>query len=275
MLCIFGGTAAYYLDLSDFAAVGETVEVDTPFGKSVPFTALTFPPLAGRAAPLPLPNLGEEGGSGGKVRAWFASRHGRESLSRSARFVNHRANVWAARELGCADILSWNGVGAMHPDLRVNDMVVPADLLDMTRARIADFGLQISDLCSSWHDYLVRKPFSQTHRRALIHVIETNDYQSPISNLQSQITYVCTEGPRLETPAEIRAYRTLGADVVGMTLSPEVWLAAEMGLQYASLCYVTNVAAGLGVAGRNFGRGVGERCLEVVLGAAALLAAGN
>ncbi|MBI3361574.1 MAG: hypothetical protein HY023_10760, partial [Chloroflexi bacterium] len=86
-------------------------------------------------------------------------------------------------------------------------------------------------------------------------------------------TYVCTEGPRLETPAEIAAFAKLGADVVGMTLCPEVWIAAEMGLPYASVCTITNMAAGLShlSAARDFGPGIGARCLRVCLRAAELI----
>jgi 5'-methylthioadenosine phosphorylase len=58
-------------------------------------------------------------------------------------------------------------------------------------------------------------------------------------------TYVCTEGPRYETPAEIKAYRILGADVVGMTGVPEVFLTKELGIEYASIAIVTNWAAGM------------------------------
>ena len=256
MISVFGGTAAYHLDLSKFAIVGETVELDTPFGKSVPFTYLKPP--------------GEK-----KKSVWFASRHGRGSLSRSARFVNQHANVWAARELGCAAILSWNGVGAIQPNLQVNDLVVPGDLLDLTRSRRAEFGMRNSGRLTELPRELVLPPFSELHRQSLIEGAQVS-VQSPISDLQSQISihqsavYVCTEGPRLETPAEIRAYRQLGADVVGMTLSPEVWLAAELGLGYASLCYVTNIAAGLVGAERNFGPQVGEKCLEIMLQAALL-----
>ena len=57
--------------------------------------------------------------------------------------------------------------------------------------------------------------------------------------------YVCTEGPRLETPAEIRAYALLGGDLVGMTLAPEAFLARELEMCYAPLCYVTNFAEGV------------------------------
>jgi len=243
VISVFGGTAAYHLDLSKFAIVGETVELDTPFGKSVPFTYLKPP--------------GEK-----KESVWFASRHGRGSLSRSACFVNQHANVWAARELGCAAILSWNGVGAIHPDLQVNDLVVPDDLLDFTHSRKTEFRMRNSGRMMDMPRELVRLPFSEEYRQVLIESAQISIRQSAI--------YVCTEGPRLETPAEIRAYRQLGADVVGMTLSPEVWLAAELGLGYASLCYVTNTAAGLGGTERNFGPQVGEKCLEIMLQTALL-----
>jgi 5'-methylthioadenosine phosphorylase len=58
--------------------------------------------------------------------------------------------------------------------------------------------------------------------------------------------YVCTEGPRYESPAEVRMFRSLGCDVVGMTGLPEAVLSRELGLCYASICYITNMAAGLG-----------------------------
>jgi len=82
--------------------------------------------------------------------------------------------------------------------------------------------------------------------------------------------YVCTEGPRLETAAEISLYGWGGAAVVGMTLVPEVWLAAELGLPYASLCIVTNMATGRWHFDprRDFGPGVGVTGLDVTLAAA-------
>src|SRR5688572_22975237 len=118
---IFGGTAAYSLKLEDFASVGERRVIDTPFGASSPFVHLTR--------------------HDGAASAWFSSRHGEGGLQRSAAFVNHRANVWAARELGATAILSWNGVGAIAPGLSVGQALVPDDLLDMTRARVATFDL--------------------------------------------------------------------------------------------------------------------------------------
>ncbi len=64
-------------------------------------------------------------------------------------------------------------------------------------------------------------------------------------NYEGHGTYVCTQGPRLETPAEIRKYSSFGADLVGMTLVPEVFLAKELEMCYASVCYVTNYAEGI------------------------------
>jgi len=83
-------------------------------------------------------------------------------------------------------------------------------------------------------------------------------------------TYVCTEGPRLETAAEIAMYGWGGAAVVGMTLCPEVWLAAELGIPYASLCIITNMATGRWHLDprRDFGASVGVRGLQVTLAAA-------
>jgi 5'-methylthioadenosine phosphorylase len=81
---------------------------------------------------------------------------------------------------------------------------------------------------------------------------------------------VCTEGPRLETAAEIAMYGWGGAAVVGMTLSPEVWLAAELGIPYASLCIISNMATGRWHLDprRDFGVGVAVKGLQVTLRAA-------
>jgi 5'-methylthioadenosine phosphorylase len=237
MIAIFGGTAAYHLNLSDFAQVLGPAVTRTPFG-DVTFTRLRT-----------------EGGT----ECLFLSRHGAGRLARSARFVNHRAHIAGAADLNVTGILSWNGVGAINPALAVGDLVVPDDLLDQTRSRVAvmGWGPEISSSIAS-------PPFAPPLRAALVSAAQTR--QLPTT---ARATYVCTEGPRLETPAEIAAFGRLGADVVGMTLCPEVWLADEIGLHYASLCAVTNMAAGLAHLNpaRNFGPEVGAKCLRVCLAA--------
>ena len=258
VVVIFGGTAAYEIDPGEFAPIVARRRLTTPYGTSPLFYQLQT--ADGRAV-------------------WFSSRHGEDTLARSARFVNHRANIWAARALGGTHILSWNGVGAINPRLRVGDMVVPARLLDWTRNRQSSFGPtpHPSRAAARTIDHInqgddprqAAQPFAADARRAILrHGDATLD---PTATL----TYVCTEGPRLETAAEIALAGQLGADVVGMTLCPEVWLAAELGVAYASLCLVTNFVTGLWHLDprRDFGAGVARRALPVLLAAAVELGA--
>jgi 5'-methylthioadenosine phosphorylase len=232
---IFGGTAAYHLKLDEHATVGPRRIVDTPYGQSAPFIQLTA----------------------NEKTVWFSSRHGEDGLQRSAAFVNHRANIWAARELGATGILSWNGVGAIAPGLAVGQVVVPDDVLDMTRVRLATFALPDTIIPSG-------NPFDADLRQRLIQACI--DLNLPHA---THGVYVCTEGPRLETAAEIAMYGWGGAAVVGMTLAPEVWLAAELGIPYASLCIVTNMATGRWHldSRRDFGAGVGVKGLQITLAA--------
>ncbi len=238
---IIGGTAAYGLDLTPWRPAGPAFSLQTPYGESPPITLLQPDP--------------------GQPPVAFCSRHGKDVLQRSAAFLNHRATVWAAKMLGVSTMFSWNGVGAIHPSLEVGDLVAPADLIDFTRSRITTFGHP--DLKSA------AGPAFHPAARAAI--------QSAIRNPKSAIpnpVYVCTEGPRLETEAEIERYRRAGADVVGMTLSPEAFLAQEVGIRYASLCYVTNYATGREMGRpprREFGPIVPRTCLPILLRAASLI----
>ena len=246
---IFGGTAAYHLKLNEYAAVGERRVVATPFGDSAPFVQLTA----------------------GDKTVWFSSRHGEDGLQRSAAFVNHRANIWAARELGATGILSWNGVGAIAPGLAVGQLVVPDDVLDMTRARVGSYQLAVSSRQLPVTSFQLPDASRQASvfNSALRERLITACAESGAA-FATHGTYVCTEGPRLETAAEIAMYGWGGAAVVGMTLCPEVWLAAELGIPYASLCIITNMATGRWQLDprRDFGAGVGVRGLQVTLAAA-------
>jgi 5'-methylthioinosine phosphorylase len=240
---IFGGTAAYHLKLEDYARLGERRIIDTPYGESAPFIQLAA----------------EDGHT-----VWFSSRHGEDGLQRSAAYVNHRANIHAAQALGAAAILSWNGVGAIAPGLGVGQIVVPDDMLDMTRARLVSFGDTTSEKHASPLQTSVGRPFSEEWRQRLIASCAKLNLPHATHGV-----YVCTEGPRLETAAEIALCGWGGAAVVGMTLSPEVWLAAELGIPYASLCIVTNMATGRWHldSRRDFGVGVAIKGLQVMLAA--------
>lgn len=235
---IFGGTAAYHLRLEEFTPVGERRVIATPYGESAPFIWLPA------------------------VEAWFSSRHGEGQLQRSAAFVNHRANLWATRVLGATAILSWNGVGAIAPGLAVGQAVVPDDVLDMTRARAATCFEQDAAGQGEARPFA----FDPDLRARLIAACAALDIPCATHGV-----YVCTEGPRLETAAEIAMYAWGGAAVVGMTLVPEVWLAAQIGIPYASLCIVTNMATGRWHLDprRDFGAGVGVKGLRGALTALA------
>ncbi|MBZ0289118.1 MAG: MTAP family purine nucleoside phosphorylase [Anaerolineae bacterium] len=240
---IFGGTAAYHLKLNEHVGVGERRILGTSYGDSAPFVQLM---------------------AGDKI-VWFSSRHGEDGLQRSATFVNHRANIWAARELGATGILSWNGVGAIAPGLSVGQLLVPDDVLDMTRARVGSYQQPSPPTPRPEGEGLTNTPFDATLRERLIAACAESGVAYATHG-----TYVCTEGPRLETAAEIALYGWGGAAVVGMTLCPEVWLAAELGIPYASLCIITNMATGRWHLDprRDFGAGVGVRGLRVTLAAA-------
>lgn len=165
----------------------------------------------------------------------FLSRHGTDGYDVSAPFVNYRANVYALKDLGATHILSWSGPGAINADFEIGSFVLPDDLVDETRNRPQTFfegkGL----------GFVRQNPvFCPSLRRAVKKGMEELGL-----SVREGGTYVVTEGPRLETPAEIRKYGAFGADLVGMTLAPEVFLARELEMHYAPLCYVTNYAEGV------------------------------
>lgn len=215
-VAIIGGSAAWILLRERGLEVLGRETVATPFGRVEP----VFRIRAGANGP----------------EAWFLSRHGTSRYEVSAPFVNYRANIYALKLLGVERILSWSGPGSMRPErYQPGDMVLPADLLDETRQRPATFFTGRGwGFIRSWPLFcpVLQEALRQGLAKAGIPCRE-------------EAVYVCTEGPRLETPAEIRKYERLGGDLVGMTLCPEVFLARELEICYAALCYVTNFAEGM------------------------------
>lgn len=164
------------------------------------------------------------------------SRHGREHAIPPHR-VNYRANIWALRELGVRKILATAAAGSLSSDFRLGDLVLLDQFLDFTKSR--------------------PQTFYEGGQEGVLHVDMTEPYCSSVRQVivetsmrlgltvKNGACYVCTEGPRFETPAEIRMFQSLGADLVGMTSVPEVVLARELGMCYASIGMVTNEAAGI------------------------------
>lgn len=168
---------------------------------------------------------------------YFLPRHG-ANHSLPPHRINYLANVAALKQLGCTAIIATNAVGALRRDLNVGMFVVPDQLIDFTKQRPLTFynggdaeGVKHADLT---------EPYCPNLRRWLVEsAVQVGQVCADTG------TYLCAEGPRFETAAEVRLFAQWGGDVVGMTGVPEVVLARELGLCYASLCLVTNLGAGL------------------------------
>lgn len=149
--------------------------------------------------------------------------------------VNYRANIYALHEMGVEQILATNAVGAINPDLKPGDLVIPHDLIDFTRLRPPTF----YDQAPVTH-IDVSELYCPEVRRILV---KSTEKHAP--RAWDRAVLLCTEGPRYETPAEIEMFRRLGCDVVGMTGAPEAVLARELEMCYATVCVVSNMAAGM------------------------------
>lgn len=185
---------------------GEYISIETPYGK-----------VRAKEATL-------EG-----IDAVFIPRHGKRHLP--PHNVNYKALLCAAKMFGAQRVLSTNTVGTMswHP---VGSFVVPHDFVEFTTVRSRTFFEE-----RAVHVDLT-DPYCPEIRKGLKEALRSLGLE-PYDGI-----YVCTEGPHLETPAQIRMLRQFG-NVVGMTGYPEVVLARELELCYASLCIVTNPAAGM------------------------------
>ncbi|HHT9120017.1 MAG TPA: MTAP family purine nucleoside phosphorylase [Candidatus Hypogeohydataceae bacterium YC41] len=266
---VIGGSQAYDL-LSRGAIQGKRLgERKTPFGPSQPIylLAVDIPKEETEGAykiPSPLPALSEaEGMREGrvgvnpppptqkmagfqptpsrqgrgifKVEFFFLSRHGERGYEVSAPFVNYRANIYALKDMGVNKILAWSGPGAINPRYKVGQFVVVDDLIDETWNRESTF-FEKGGL-----GFIRQNPvFCPSLRNLMVEVLKGQGL-----NFSDKGVYVCTQGPRLETPAEIKKFASYGGDLVGMTLVPEVFLARELEMCYAALCYVSNYAEGV------------------------------
>lgn len=189
----------------------------------------------------------------GKLQVFFLPRHGeRHEIPPHA--VNYRANVHALRQAGAEGIVAVNAVGGISEGNPPGALVLPDQLIDYTWGRQHSFSLTASDELAHV-DF--SQPFAGTLRVHLLRAAESADLE-----LADGGCLGVTQGPRLETAAEIRRMRSDGCDLVGMTTMPEAALAREAGLDYASLCISANWAAGLG------GETVSMEAIDTTLAAA-------
>jgi len=165
----------------------------------------------------------------------FLPRHGSKHNIPPHR-INYRANIWGFKELGAKRVISISATGGVNPEYEPGTLVVPDQIIDMTADRDMTFfegegGVFHVDLTD---------PYCPELRESII----ASGKKSGMA-LKKSGTYICTNGPRLETRAEIKSFSQIGADIVGMTAMPEAALAREAELCYAGISVVTNYAAGL------------------------------
>ncbi len=167
----------------------------------------------------------------------FLARHG-YGHTIPPHLVNYRANLWALKEQGVNEVISVATVGGIRADLQPGVIVVPDQIIDYTHGRDATF-FEVRDKAYSNADFTL--PYSSNLRQRIL--------ASAI--LAGQIcvdggVYAATQGPRLDSIAEINRYERDGAHMVGMTGMPETALAKELELEYATIAVVANYAAGRG-----------------------------
>lgn len=165
----------------------------------------------------------------------FLARHGHPHRI-APHQVNYRANLWALRYFGADKVIAVNAVGAITSDLAPGHFCVPDQIIDYTWGR--NHTLFEGDMQNVTHiDFSY--PYDEDLRKRLIAAIAAHGYMC-----KNHGVYGCTQGPRLETIAEVLRLERDGCDIVGMTGMPEAALARELGLSYASIALVVNPAAG-------------------------------
>ena len=212
-LAVIGGTGVYKLAQLDDV---ETREVETRFG------APSGPLRIGRL-------LGQ--------RVAFLARHG-EGHSVPPHRINYRANLAALKQVGATRVLALNTVGGITERYGPRVLACPDQLIDYTWGRI-------STLCEEPGSEVLHVDFGEPYTPLLRHKLLAAARVTGARVVDGGC-YGATQGPRLETRAEIARLRRDGCDLVGMTGMPEAGLARELGLEYACLAIVANWAAGCG-----------------------------
>jgi 5'-methylthioadenosine phosphorylase len=167
----------------------------------------------------------------------FLARHG-YGHTIPPHLVNYRANLWVLREQGVRNIISVATVGGIRADLKPGVIVVPDQIIDFTHGRDATF-FEGRDKPFSNVDFTL--PYSASLRSRIL-----RSAQAAHQPCVDGGVYAATQGPRLDSIAEINRYERDGADMVGMTGMPETALAKELDLDYAIIAVVANYAAGRG-----------------------------
>lgn len=203
---VIGGTGVY--QIVEMGDLKEKKTIETPFGESPSISIFTLK----------------------DQEVAFLPRH-KEGHDNPPHMINYRANIYALKMLGVESIIATNAVGSLNPSLKPGEFLIPDDFLDFTRTRPSTF----------YDERAVHVDVTHPYCPQLREIIVSNG-DNITGNVVDGGVYVCTEGPRFETPAEIRMFLKMGGAVVGMTGLPEVVLARELEMCYSSICMVSNYA---------------------------------
>ena len=213
MLAIIGGSGLTTLSSLD---VSHREVVRTPYGE--PSGAVVFGQIAGQPA-------------------MFLPRHG-YGHTIAPHMVNYRANLWALHHHKATGIISVASVGGIRSDLQPGEIVLPNQIIDYTWGRKSTFfegnGTPVTHV-----DFT--EPYDADLRQRIVKAAAALGIEIKVGGV-----YAATQGPRLETAAEINRFERDGADLVGMTGMPEAVLARELGMPYAAINVIANHAAGRG-----------------------------
>lgn len=212
-LAIIGGTGVDELDGLEVVA---SHSVSTPYGE---------------------PSRAIQEGRLGDIPVFFLQRHGSPNAI-PPHLINFRANIWALHSLGVGGVVAINAVGGITEAMRPGRLLIPDQVIDYTwgREHTYDDGKSGSVMHIDFTE-----PYNASLRADILAAAAACDIEHSATGVHG-----VTQGPRLETAAEVNRMRGDGCDVVGMTGMPEAALAREIELPYASICMVVNPAAGLG-----------------------------
>jgi len=209
-IAIIGGSG-----LDDYPGAETVAKISIP-------TAFSEQPVSLFQIRLPLAN---------ETLVYFLPRHGSEH-SIAPHLINYRANIWALKALQIEKLIAVNAVGGISNELPPGSLALVSDVIDYSHSRSSTFFDGLS------------YPLDHIDCSELFNA-QMNQDIADLAAIPTGFVYGCTQGPRLETPAEIKRLKQDGCDLVGMTLMPEAALAAEANIPYVALAMVVNWAAGI------------------------------
>jgi 5'-methylthioadenosine phosphorylase len=147
--------------------------------------------------------------------------------------INNRANIYALKQAGCTHIIASTACGSLRDDIGRGDLVIPDQIIDFTRHRINTFFEEFEP--GKMKHTSMADPFDKDLRKLIISCAAETGLK-----IHPKGTLITIEGPRFSTRAESRMFRIWGADIINMSVAPEVILANEIGIPYAALAMSTD-----------------------------------